>query len=99
MNKADKNIIEEIMDKINVSAYVSENQSIYGYRNVVYKITPTVNIIVDKYSEYPFTKKNLSDSEIKKAIKLDFKNRLKKAYEQEGIEGINRVLEPFNLLD
>ena len=96
MNKADKNIIEEIMDKIDVSAYVSENQ---GYRNVIYKITPTINIIVDKYSEYPFTKKNLSDSEIKKAIKLDFKNRLKKAYEQEGIEGINRVLEPFNLLD
>ena len=96
MNKADENIIEEIMNKIDVSAYVSENQ---GYRNVIYKITPTINIIVDKYSEYPFTKKNLSDSEIKKAIKLDFKNRLKKAYEQEGIEGINRVLEPFNLLD
>ena len=96
MNKADENIIEEIMNKIDVSAYVSENQ---GYRNVIYKITPTINIIVDKYSEYPFTKKNLSESEIKKAIKLDFKNRLKKAYEQEGIERINRVLEPFNLLD
>ncbi len=95
-NKKKVERCEAIVDEIMKNVYIERDNDKYNYWVVKYK-----GKIIDKYDEdsiienYLDEEKNPEEWEIENAIKIDFEDRIEKAFNTGGESAVKQLLLPF----